>query len=137
MKKIVKLLALALALVMLVSAFVACGGMGSRLSGTYKGDGTAAGSSYEFDGKNFTYTATSGYMLKGSYEIKKIDDDYRIYLTVKESGASAKDLKVVEKPYVIGPNDGAEGVEYRFKGTDGKEFDGFIYIDTSKYVLVK
>lgn len=135
MKKIVKLLALALVLVMLVSAFVACG-MGNRLSGTYKGDGTAAGSSYEFDGKDFTYTATNGYILKGTYEIKKIDDDYRIYLTVKESGASAKDIKVVT-PYVIGPNDGVEGVEYRFKGTDGKDFNGFIYIDSSKYVLVQ
>lgn len=77
MKKTAKLFVLALALVLLVGLFSACS---TRLSGVYT---STDGKSYEFDGKNFTYTlpGEKKTVIKGTYEIVEIDEDEYIYLT--------------------------------------------------------
>ena len=121
MKKFVRVFALALALLMLVSVFVGCG---KRLSGTFKSE---EGAMYVFDGAEFTYTgAQDGYVLKGSYVIEEQDADLRIFLTVEEQGKNINELKVLDEPYVIG---GEKGVEFI-------EREGFIRISETKYMPV-
>ena len=131
MKKTFKLLALALVLVLLVGLFAACG---NRLSGVYS---STDGTTYEFSGTNFTVTA-AGMVMKGTYEIVKIDEDYRIFLTVKEQGTAGGKITALteDKYYVLGDeNGGNDGVEYLERETD----DGtrYIKIDSAFYYEVK
>jgi len=127
MKKIFKLLALSLAFVLLVSSLAACS---HKPDGTYKAKPKDGGASYLFDGDEYTYTTASGYILKGTFEIVKQDEDYRIILTPVWSGNSLNDLKECSIDPV--------NAEYRFENLNGERFeDGHIRIDQTDYFPVK
>ena len=129
MKKIIKILTLALVLVMILGMFAACGIFGKRLSGVYT---STEGTSYTFDGKNFSMKSGT-VTMKGTYVIEKIDEDYRIFLTIKEEVVDTKTTKLSEEEwYVLGEDDGVEFLE---RTTD----DGtrFIKIDEKFYYEVK
>ncbi len=66
MKKLTRILSLALILVMVLTVLASCG---TRLSGTYKSDAVISLTSFTFDGDKFTQK-TAIFEINGTYEIK-------------------------------------------------------------------
>ena len=102
MKRTVKLFALALALILLVGIFASCG---KRLSGVYT---SPDGYSYTFDGNRFT-SKVGTVTMKGTYEIKQIDEDYVIFLTIETQKVG--DGKEKEHHEVLGGENGLEFIQ--------------------------
>ena len=117
MKKTVRIFALALAILLMVGVFVACG---NRLSGSYK---ASNGSSYVFKGNTFTYTYGDT-TFKGSFEVEKGEEEgvSYIFCTVEKETVGTK-IVVLEEPYVMG---GENGMELRIR-------DGYIKIHETVY----
>ena len=82
MKKSVRILALALAILTVSALLVACG---KTLSGTYTKQGLLANTTLKFSGKNVTITVGS-LSAEGTY---KIEDD-KITITIPESEDDTK-----------------------------------------------
>ena len=98
----------------------------SFLEKTLYGDfASEDGSSYAFNENIFSYTATSGYCLRGSYIFKEdAEGELRILLTVTHQGRDENSLAAVDVPYII---NGISGVPYR------ESADGRISIDKTWY----
>lgn len=120
MKKTVKIVALALALVMVLGMLVSCGGIER---GEYVSE---SGSTYEISGNRYTYTMGK-VTFKGTYTIKEMDGDKRIVLTIKERFVDGKEIEfgedAKESDRYIGSKNGVKFVEG----------DGYIVVDTIKY----
>lgn len=108
MKRTVKLFALALALILLVGLFASCdllNPFGKRLSGVYT---SPDGYSYTFEGNRFT-SKVGTVTMKGTYEIKQIDEDYVIFLTIETQKVG--DGKEKEHHEVLGGENGLEFIQ--------------------------
>lgn len=117
MKRTVRILALALALLMIVGVLASCG----RISGIYKSeDGTAT---FTFDGGDFSYSK-GNVTMKGSYKITGEEKERKIQLLM-ETNIVDKKVTTLENPEYIGGEDGLKFVEG----------DGYIVVDTIKYIL--
>ena len=117
MKRTVRFLALALVFVMMVGVLASCG----RISGVYKSeDGKAT---FTFDGGDFSYS-TGTITMKGSYKIMGEEKEQRMQLLVEVQIVDKK-VTTLEDPYYIGDEDGVKFVEG----------DGYIVLDTTKYLL--
>ncbi len=127
MKKALKILSFALVLAFVLSGFVSC----KRPSGTYQ---SATGTKYIFDGSSYTYVK-GDVELSGTYEIKKVDNGYRIYLTVEQQKVGSK-VEEMENPEILGGEGGLElrGCKYE-KGACEHEGGHYIFIDEARYVL--
>lgn len=103
MKRTVKILALVLLLTMAVTAMFSCG---KRLSGSYENtasDGTV--SLFVFDGEEFVFKYGTT-QLKGTYEIVKDGDEYRIIMLYDESVTSSGKVHRYDTPLYMGPEEG-------------------------------
>ena len=116
MKKAVKILALALVLVMVVTVLASCG---KRLSGTWV---TEDSNSVTFSGSNFSFVYGT-IEMRGTYEIKKVGEDERIVLKQTQSVSNGV-VTTFDTPTYIG---GENGCEFR-RG------DGYIWISETRYV---
>ena len=119
MKKTVKIVAFALALVMVLGVLASCGVAG----GEYVSE---SGTTYEFSGSKFTYTMDK-VTFKGTYKVKEMDGDKVIVLKINKRFYDGKELPFDE--------DDKESDRY-IGGKTGVKFiegDGYIVVDSLKY----
>lgn len=89
MKKTVRILAVAMALLMVTLVFASCG---KTLKGTYSAEVLSSGVELEFSGKNVTITAKAlGAEVASTEATYKIKDD-KITITVESDDEELKDL---------------------------------------------
>ncbi len=88
MKKSVRIIAVAMALLMVALVFTACG---KTLSGDYSAEIAGTGATYSFKGSKVTITykllGSEVYTLEGTYKIK----DDKITITIDSDDKEAKD----------------------------------------------
>ena len=83
------------------------------------------GSTYAFNGGQFSYTPAFGFCFRGTYAFRKTESGtLRILLTITHEGANPNAFSAVEMPYIVG---GPEGLAYREKS------DGSIFISQTWY----
>ncbi len=95
MKKSIRIIAVAIAAIVLCMSLVSCGLFGKKLDGKFENESN--GVTYDFDGKNVTITAPDGILgaiggksvtYEGTYEI---DDDKITFKLVDDDGDELED----------------------------------------------